>query len=86
MNGELLTNETIIELAEKYERTPAQIILRWDLQSDIVTIPKSMTPKRIEENFDLFNFTISEDDMKKIDALNEDFHYGPKPSVFDFGR
>lgn len=86
MNGELLTNETIIELAEKYERTPAQIILRWDLQSDVVTIPKSMTPKRIEENFDLFNFTISEDDMKKIDALNEDFHYGPKPTVFDFGR
>ncbi|MBQ0139806.1 MAG: aldo/keto reductase [Kurthia sp.] len=86
MNGELLSNETLNTLAAKYNKTAAQLILRWDIQSDIVTIPKSMTPSRIEENFDIYDFELSDEDMATIDALNENFHYGPDPIDFDFGR
>lgn len=86
MNGELLTNETLNTLAAKYNKTAAQLILRWDIQSNIVTIPKSMTPSRIEENFDIFDFELSSEDIAIIDSLNEDFHYGSDPLDFDFGR
>ncbi|GEK30045.1 glyoxal reductase [Kurthia zopfii] len=86
MNGELLTNDTICTIAKKYNKTAAQIILRWDIQSNIVTIPKSMTPSRIEENFAIFDFELSQEDLETINQLNEDFHYGPNPENFDFGR
>lgn len=86
MNGELLSNETILTLAQKYNKTAAQIILRWDIQSNIVTIPKSMTPSRIEENLAIFDFELSNEDVKTLNQLNEDFHYGPNPENFDFGR
>lgn len=86
MNGELLTNETILSIAKKYNKTAAQIILRWDIQSNIVTIPKSMTPSRIEENLAIFDFELSNEDVNTLNQLNEDFHYGPNPEAFDFGR
>lgn len=86
MNGELLTNETLLAIAEKYNKSAAQVILRWDIQSNIITIPKSMTPSRIEENFAIFDFELAADDIAAIDALNVDFHYGSKPTEFDFGR
>ncbi|MFX3623885.1 MAG: aldo/keto reductase [Ectobacillus sp.] len=81
--GEIFENETIKALAEKYGKTPAQIILRWDIQSGIVTIPKSVTPSRIRENADIFDFTISDEDMKKIDAMNENKRVGTNPEKYD---
>lgn len=86
MNGEILTNETLVKIAEKHNKTVAQVILRWDIQSDIVTIPKSMTPSRIEENFNIFDFELDADDIATIDALDEDYHYGTNPEVFNFGH
>ena len=66
-----LFNEDIIKtLSEKYKKTPAQIILRWHIQSGFITIPKSCNPERIKENFEVFDFELSEDEMKKIDELN----------------
>jgi len=72
------------ELGEKYGKTPAQIVLRWDLQNEVVTIPKSTNENRIKENANIFDFEISEEDMKKISALNLNKRYGPDPDNFDF--
>ncbi|GEK34774.1 aldo/keto reductase [Kurthia sibirica] len=86
MNGELLDNDVLTSIAKQYNKTAAQIILRWDIQSGIVTIPKSMTPSRIAENLNIFDFELSAEHMATIDALNEDFHYGSNPEVFNFGK
>lgn len=86
MNGDLLTNDILLTIAKKHNKSAAQVILRWDIQSNIITIPKSMTPSRIEENFAIFDFELTAEDMTTIDSLNENFHYGPKPIDFDFGR
>ena len=67
----ILGNSTIIELAEKYQKTPAQIIIRWNLQAGYIVIPGSKNPAHITENFNVFDFEISQDDMKKIFALNK---------------
>lgn len=84
MNGEILNDPTLIEIAEKYNKSTAQIILKWDLQNDVISIPKSMTPSRIRENLDIFDFTLTDEDLEKISALNEDFHYGPNPEAYNF--
>lgn len=84
MNGEILNDPTLIEIAEKYNKSTAQIILKWDLQNDVITIPKSMTPSRIRENLNIFDFTLTDEDLEKISSLNEDFHYGSNPEVFNF--
>jgi diketogulonate reductase-like aldo/keto reductase len=66
-----LFNEDIIKkLAEKYKKTPAQIILRWHIQSGFITIPKSSNPNRIKENFEVFDFEFTEEEMKSINDLN----------------
>lgn len=67
----ILGNSTIIELAEKYRKTPAQIIIRWNLQAGYIVIPGSKNSAHITENFNVFDFEISHDDMKKIFALNK---------------
>lgn len=76
--------ENIRCLAAKYHKTPAQIILRWDVQQGVVPIPKSVTPDRIRENLDLFDFTLSEEDMLTIDALNRDERSGAHPDSYRF--
>ncbi|WP_430510439.1 aldo/keto reductase [Gottfriedia solisilvae] len=82
--GEALTNPVISELAEKHGKTPAQVVLRWHLQRDVIAIPKSITPSRIQENFDVFNFELSSDDMNSIASLNASKRVGPDPDNFDF--
>ncbi|KHD84121.1 aldo/keto reductase [Heyndrickxia ginsengihumi] len=82
--GRLLNHELITQLAEKYEKSPAQIILRWHLQNDVIIIPKSVHESRIEENKDLFAFTLTSEDMKQIDQLNEDHRFGKDPDHFDW--
>ncbi|MEF3303907.1 aldo/keto reductase [Paenibacillus sp. GYB003] len=81
---ELLDHELMKELAAKHRKTPAQIILRWDVQNGVVTIPKSVTPERIRENADIFDFELSADDMRRIDELNENRRVGPDPDNFNF--
>lgn len=67
------------ELADKYGKTPAQIVIRWHLQLGIVTIPKSVRAERIAENANVFDFRLSREDMERIDALNEDRRFGMHP-------
>ncbi|WP_242264010.1 aldo/keto reductase [Bacillus cereus group sp. BfR-BA-01400] len=84
MQGQLLDNETLQEIAEKHGKTTAQVILRWDLQNGVITIPKSTKEHRIIENADVFNFELTKEDMEKIDALNQNHRVGPDPDNFDF--
>jgi diketogulonate reductase-like aldo/keto reductase len=81
--GDLLEDETIETIAAHQERSPAQVILRWHLQIGNVVIPKSVTPERIRENFELFDFALSEDDMAAIERLDAGERVGPDPSTFD---
>lgn len=72
------------ELAKKYGKTPAQIVLRWDLQQGVITIPKSVHADRIKENAGFFDFTLSDEDVKAIEGLNQDHRFGPDPDNFNF--
>ena len=74
-----LDQPVIADLAQKYGKTPAQIILRWDLQVGVVTIPKSVREARIQENANIFDFTLSDEDMQAIARLNQDSRFGPDP-------
>ncbi|MFC5772902.1 aldo/keto reductase [Ectobacillus antri] len=84
MQGQLLDNETLQSIANKHNKSIAQIILRWDLQNGVVTIPKSTKEQRIVENASIFDFELSKDEMKQIDSLNENHRIGPDPDHFDF--
>ncbi|MBU7591606.1 aldo/keto reductase [Metabacillus halosaccharovorans] len=84
MQGELLDNDTLQSISAKYQKTIAQIILRWDLQNGVITIPKSTKEHRIIENASIFDFELTKEDMDKIDSLNENKRVGPDPDHFDF--
>ncbi|WP_068776702.1 aldo/keto reductase [Paenibacillus sp. FJAT-26967] len=84
MQGQLLNNPLLIEIGEKHGKNPAQIILRWDLQNEVVTIPKSVTPERIAQNADVFDFELSSEDMERIHTLNLDQRVGADPDNFNF--
>ncbi|MER6673248.1 aldo/keto reductase [Streptomyces sp. NPDC000983] len=79
----LLEVPAIVAIAQKHNRTPAQIVLRWHLQLGNVVIPKSVTPSRIRENIDVFDFSLDTEDLAAISALNEDRRIGPNPATFD---
>lgn len=79
----LLEVPAIVAIAQKHGRTPAQIVLRWHLQLGNVVIPKSVTPSRIKENIEVFDFTLDTEDLAAISALNEDRRLGPDPSTFN---
>lgn len=84
MNGGLLEEALIQELASKYDKTPAQIVLRYDVQHNVVTIPKTMTATRMVENLDVFDFTLTDGEMAQLDALNDGLRCGPDPEKFNF--
>ena len=69
-----------LQIMEKYNKSVAQLILRWNIQHGTVIIPKSINPTHIRENADIFDFTISIDDMHYLDSINEDFHSDWDPS------
>jgi len=79
-----LSHPVLTELANKYGKTPAQIILRWDLQNEVVIIPKSVHESRINENANVFDFELSSDDMGKIDSMNQNKRFGSDPDNFNF--
>jgi len=72
------------ELAAKYGKSPAQIVVRWDLQHGVVTIPKSIREARIRENSDVFDFELSAEDMARIDGLDANHRFGPDPDTVVF--
>ena len=78
----MLDDPVIVEIAEAHERTPAQVVIRWHLQLGNVVIPKSVTPERIEENFDVFDFHLSEAEMAAIEPLDVGERTGPDPDTF----
>ncbi|MET3683348.1 diketogulonate reductase-like aldo/keto reductase [Alkalibacillus flavidus] len=80
--GQLLEDETIKKIADKHGKKPAQIILRWDVDMNVVTIPKSVKEHRIIENSDIFDFQLDQDDLAAIKALNRDERVGPDPDQF----
>jgi len=82
--GHLLDNEVLKTIGAKYGKSTAQVILRWDIQNEIVTIPKSVNPKRIVENADIFDFELTADEMAQIDGLNENRRFGGDPDNFNF--
>ena len=76
---------TVTEIARAHDVTPAQAILRWHLQLGNVVIPKSVTPSRIDENFDLFGFELTDDEVDRITALDRSERTGPHPDRFNPG-
>jgi diketogulonate reductase-like aldo/keto reductase len=77
--GHLLEHELLKGIASKYGKTVAQIILRWDVQLGVVTIPKSIREARIIENADIFDFELSAEEMQAIDGLNRNQRFGSDP-------
>ncbi|MGJ3403800.1 aldo/keto reductase [Glutamicibacter sp. Je.9.36] len=81
--GAMLTDETIVGIAQAHEVSAAQVILRWHLQQGRVIIPKSVTDSRIIANLDLFGFELTSDELASIDALDRDGRTGPNPDTFN---
>lgn len=84
MQGHIFAMEEFKSLAEKYNKTIAQIVLRWDLQKGVVTIPKSVKNNRIVANADIFDFELEAKDMELLDAMDKGKRFGPDPDNFDF--
>jgi 2,5-diketo-D-gluconate reductase A len=80
--GEVLKDDTLVTIAAHHERTVAQVILRWHLQIGNVVIPKSVTPARVRENLDIFDFELTEDDLAAIARLDAGHRTGPDPASF----
>lgn len=80
--GDLLREPALQEISAAHDRTAAQVVLRWHVQLGNVVIPKSVTPSRIEENFRIFDFSLSEEEMRAIEQLNTGQRTGPDPAAF----
>jgi 2,5-diketo-D-gluconate reductase A len=83
--GDLLADQRVVGLAEKYGKTPAQVVIRWHIELGNVVIPKSVTPSRIAENFDVWDFELAEEDVEAITALDRGTRgrTGPDPETFN---
>jgi len=81
--GAVLDDEAIVGIAEAHGKTPGQVVIRWHLQLGNVVIPKSVTPQRIRENFEVFDFELSADEMKTIEGLDRGQRIGPDPNTFE---
>jgi diketogulonate reductase-like aldo/keto reductase len=84
MRGKLLDQPDLVTIAQRHGKTVTQVILRWDLQNGVVTIPKSVKEHRIVENANIFEFELTAEDMATIDSLNQDHREGADPDNFDF--
>lgn len=83
--GHLIKDEALIRIGQKYKKSPAQVILRWHMEAGNVTIPKSVTTSRIKENFELFDFSLTDEDRKLIENMDRtDGRVGPNPDTADF--
>ncbi|CAM4213381.1 aldo/keto reductase [Paenibacillus phoenicis] len=84
--GEVLTDAVVKSIAEAHGKTPAQVVLRWHLQNNTIVIPKSVTPSRIEENFNVFDFQLSDAEMEQISGLNLNRRKGSHPNDMYVGK
>ena len=84
MQGGILEDPTIGKIAEKYGKSNSQVILRWDIQNGVITIPKSVRKERMAQNADIFDFSLTDEEMQIINGMNLDKRVGPDPEVFDF--
>ena len=82
--GRMLSNEVLLSIAEKYQTSVAQLCIRWCIQHEVLPLPKSVTPSRIVENLDVFDFEISKEDMRVIDGLENFGGSGLDPDPVDF--
>jgi diketogulonate reductase-like aldo/keto reductase len=80
--GELLADPEVTRISKATGKTPAQVVLRWHIERGDIVFPKSVTPARIRENFDIFDFELSGDDVAAISSLNRDQRSGPDPDTF----
>jgi 2,5-diketo-D-gluconate reductase A len=80
--GQVLSDPVIEEIAQAHGKTPAQVVIRWHLEIGNIVIPKSVTPERIDENFDVFDFQISRSELDAIDRLDAGERTGPDPDTF----
>jgi len=81
--GDLLSDPVVVSIAEAAGKTPAQVVLRWHIERGDIVFPKSVTPARIKENIDIFDFELSGQDVETITSLNRDQRTGPDPDKFD---
>lgn len=81
MQGGLLNDPVLVEIANKYNKSTAQVILRWDIQTGVVTIPKSIKPHRIADNADIFDFELTQEDLNQISTLNQNKRQFGDPEV-----
>lgn len=84
MDPKLVEHPVLIELAQKHKKTVPQVILRWDIQEEIIVIPKSKNKNRIEENIDIFDFELTKNEMIKIENINEDYRVRFNPDTVDY--
>ncbi|WP_285852529.1 aldo/keto reductase [Staphylococcus xylosus] len=82
MNAQILEDETVNAVANEVGKSPAQVIIRWNVEHGVVVIPKSVTPSRIEENINVFDFTLTAEQIEKLDNLNEERRIGPDPAKY----
>ncbi len=78
----MLDDPEIVTIASRVGKTPAQVVLRWHIERGDIVFPKSVTPERIAENIDIFDFELSGEDVEAISALNKDQRTGPDPDTF----
>lgn len=82
MNAQILEDDIVKSVASEINKTPAQVIIRWNIEHGVVVIPKSVTPSRIEENLNVFDFELTKEHIERLDSLNEDKRIGPNPSEY----
>lgn len=82
MNAQILEDDTVKSVASEVGKSSAQVIIRWNIEHGVVVIPKSVTPSRIEENLNVFDFQLTSAQIEKLDKLNEDRRIGPDPSEY----
>jgi 2,5-diketo-D-gluconate reductase A len=82
--GNVLDDPVIRSVAEKYQKSPAQVVLRWHIEREDIVFPKSVTPERVKENFEIFDFELDDDDVVAITSLDRFERTGPDPDTFDY--
>ncbi|MBS3988052.1 MAG: aldo/keto reductase [Erysipelothrix sp.] len=84
MRGQLNDSEILLDIAKKHSKTPAQIVLRWNMEKGYVTIPKTVKVERLKENIDIFDFKLDANDIQRIDSMNANYRTGPDPDLITF--
>ena len=84
MQGKINEVTELGELGEKYGKSSAQITLRWNLRHKAITIPKSVNQDRIKANAEIYDFSLSDEDIIIIDSLDRNYRFGPDPDNFNF--